>query len=903
MTKMHDNLYSREEIAALELPEPTIEIRLPRFFGQCGDDYLCLSMIRALATKEGLNLENERYCEVGAFHPVAGSATYLLHVGLGMTGVLVEANPALVPNLVKARPHDTVRNLAIVPGEETEASLFYGTELELSSLDRTNYSRFYGVDIQPIGSHRVQAQNLSRFMDDEFSKKAPLLLSLDIEGLDCAVLESYDFAVRPYLIQIEASEDYDRDTYLRISRALEAHRYQIVQRTDVNQIAVDLDRFLPDGRLQSLPFGSVGMDAVLEGVKILSLDIFDTVLARRCLEPVDVFRWIERKFDLPGFAQARVVAESVARERHAARGSEVSLDEIYAELDPSYADSVMEHELQTECLFLYANPSITALIARARRQGCRVIAVSDIYLSPGQVDLLLRGAGVVLDKVYTSSDLRQSDLGKYNGRIYPHVLGVENVRPEEVLHVGDNWQSDILNAQTHGLRCLETKQLHAIALRHDPYMSRIAHSGSTLAGSVILGQLARRRATVASKLSAMEEFGYDFGGPMLAGFAAFLIAQAKECGIDRLLLLERDGTIVAEALDILQPNGLTYRRVPASRRLAVFPLSARDGFDAVRSFFTTDRLSEAEFFSRLLLPSPSREPREQARKFSPEILFDRHAGYLQQLAKDETAAIRAELEADLALAKEGHRLAWVDVGWALSSVAALNRLLEADFPCFCLGSNAFVGPDVSDTGYLFTRLDPARVGNVVMQAVEPLEMLFTSTEPSVAYLQQSGAGLLPVYRKKTAAELVRDAYVTEIRKGALAFVKDAVDLLGGIDLEDLRQFNRVVAETVLSEPNPAFFEMMAKAPHDRLAGASGWSFVGDYWKVGVRANAQQPGTLGMTVAGLRTEVERLRCHPLHALSDLIKYRVLLFAARLAPPIPRRMAARFARSAAKRDPMR
>lgn len=57
--------------------------------------------MKALSVRGHFDLSAERDLEIGANHPIATSATYLLSVELGISGVLVEANPALIGDLKK----------------------------------------------------------------------------------------------------------------------------------------------------------------------------------------------------------------------------------------------------------------------------------------------------------------------------------------------------------------------------------------------------------------------------------------------------------------------------------------------------------------------------------------------------------------------------------------------------------------------------------------------------------------------------------------------------------------------------------------------------------------------------------------------------------------------------------
>ncbi len=47
---------------------------------------------------------------------------------------------------------------------------------------------------------------------------------------------------------------------------------------------------------------------------VISFDIFDTLLLRPFIKPTDLFWYIETKYNIKGFHQARILAEMQSRE-------------------------------------------------------------------------------------------------------------------------------------------------------------------------------------------------------------------------------------------------------------------------------------------------------------------------------------------------------------------------------------------------------------------------------------------------------------------------------------------------------------------------------------------------------------------------------------------------------------
>ena len=65
------------------------------------------------------------------------------------------------------------------------------------------------------------------------------------------------------------------------------------------------------------------------GPKVVSFDLFDTLLIRPFARPTDLFRLMERFYDVPGFADRRIQAERDARKMI---GHGVTLEDIYDQM-------------------------------------------------------------------------------------------------------------------------------------------------------------------------------------------------------------------------------------------------------------------------------------------------------------------------------------------------------------------------------------------------------------------------------------------------------------------------------------------------------------------------------------------------------------------------------------------
>lgn len=205
--------------------------------------------------------------------------------------------------------------------------------------------------------------------------------------------------------------------------------------------------------------------------KVISFDIFDTLVLRPSIFPTDLFTIVGRMSGLgDSFASIRRNCESLAREREAIGEEEIEFSDIYNVMKAGYdySDEELERiskaELECEYQLLRARKSTQELFYLAKQLGKKVIIVSDIYLSFDFITAMLAHCGYEgYDKLYLSSEYK---LTKSSGRLYQVVLNdfkEQGIMPSEILHIGDNERSDIASAKRQGLSAAHINRVEAVA--------------------------------------------------------------------------------------------------------------------------------------------------------------------------------------------------------------------------------------------------------------------------------------------------------------------------------------------------------------------------------------------------------------------------------------------------------
>lgn len=203
-----------------------------------------------------------------------------------------------------------------------------------------------------------------------------------------------------------------------------------------------------------------------EKTKVVSFDIFDTLVQRPFWEPTDLFyllgiyaNQVLHAGDLLSFRDIRISAERKAREigrlNHPS-WEEITLDDIYDVLQDwlgmtdDQRQAVEHREIELELKYCHPRSYARELFRLCHALGKRIIITSDMYLPKEAVEKILARCGYEgYEKLYLSSDVK---LGKWSGHLYQHVCKDLNISPENILHIGDTAPSDVDMAKKKGLQ-------------------------------------------------------------------------------------------------------------------------------------------------------------------------------------------------------------------------------------------------------------------------------------------------------------------------------------------------------------------------------------------------------------------------------------------------------------------
>ena len=323
-------------------------------------------------------------------------------------------------------------------------------------------------------------------------------------------------------------------------------------------------------------------------IKYVSFDIFDTLLLRPFLDPFDLFKILERFYNRKhkdssyiNFSDVRQKAEIIAREKLKINHpgyEDINLNEIYKEIyglikiSFEELDELKQYEIELENKFLYPRKNGKILFDLAKLFGKKIICISDMYLPEKVLKTILDKNGYTnIDKIYVSSEIRET---KSSGNLYKYVLNDIGISPNEIVHIGDNYYSDITKALENKIQayCLYKtsdilkNNVHDIfggnvynkVFEAHRYNEALDFLGIKSMLAVVANKLFDNPYNNFNSLSDYNANPYVIGyfplGMYLFSVTKWLMDNVKGKGYDRIHFIARDGYLIKQAYDILTIN-------------------------------------------------------------------------------------------------------------------------------------------------------------------------------------------------------------------------------------------------------------------------------------------------------------------------------------------------------------
>lgn len=291
--------------------------------------------------------------------------------------------------------------------------------------------------------------------------------------------------------------------------------------------------------------------------RVISFDVFDTVVTRLVGAPSSVFLLLGRRLSLSGKIQCSPAAfyehriEAERRSKRIAYPYDVTLETIYHELSAALgvsekdAEVLADFERHLETELICAIPEMHNHVEYARTRCGRIVFLSDMYLSSPFIQSRLADIGLFRkgDTCYVSCETESS---KRNGDSFRNMANREAVSLGEILHVGDNYSADILAARNSGVNTKHYQ--HAHLNRYEKILETYSVTTDGLT-SVMAGASRMTRLSVDAPTpiqAALRDLSAGVIAPVLSGYVLWLLRRAKSLGLTRLYFVSRDGQILLD---------------------------------------------------------------------------------------------------------------------------------------------------------------------------------------------------------------------------------------------------------------------------------------------------------------------------------------------------------------------
>ena len=345
---------------------------------------------------------------------------------------------------------------------------------------------------------------------------------------------------------------------------------------------------------------------VANTTKVVSFDIFDTLIMRLTYYPNDIFVMLgnEFKHELTSspfcyFKYVRISAESNARNDF--ENGEVTLSGIYQymakhyHIDQDLVNKMMQRECEIEYDMSVCRNTGKDLYDIAELHGKQIVYSSDMYLPAKVILSFLEKSGYSTEnQIFLSNEIKAS---KYCGNLYQYALEKLEIAPSQMVHIGDNYDSDVINAEKFGIRAFHlpnAKDLFDRDVKGDLEKLNTSYADGNYITFIGIRAMF---AIVANKLfdfpfyhkvsayqCSFRYIGYYALGMHLYAFTSWLVDQSEN--VNCLHFVARDGYLPMRAyntmVSIFQCRAAKTNYIYSSRKF-LYSLAMREPKDFIAS--------------------------------------------------------------------------------------------------------------------------------------------------------------------------------------------------------------------------------------------------------------------------------------------------------------------------------
>ena len=561
-----------------------------------------------------------------------------------------------------------------------------------------------------------------------------------------------------------------------------------------------------------------------------SFDVFDTLVVRPFFWPTDLFCLLERiaadskliNSEL-SFKDIRRECEQLARNELWASGvtrQEITLDEIYdvihkyTDIHTHTLEKLKQLEVELELRYCVQRKTAKMLYDFVRALGKKVIVMSDMYLPKDVIVKILKNCGYnEIEHIFVSSNC---GVTKFSGDLYRYVMRSLNAKGEDILHVGDNWETDVIKSHELGISSYHLPKTTDLltnsngGLYSGRYWSKMFGNLSPYNGDKDYGSVMRffgmrcMLALVANKLFDNPfrpiNFESDFGlnpraigyfgvGMNLYALTDFILGLNEKRHFSTIHFVARDGYLPMLAYQILAPDkSETQIDYLYASRKALAPLFIHNTNDLFFRYFNAKFWWKAATPEDFCLPF-ARMLSKNLQKTVPETL--KNGEYLSKVpivsleqkynfwktftqVRDNLSCFDEYRETFRRYAQEHftENDAIVDIGYSGRGESFYNQIGFKVTPIYI---------HINDDGALErARENEFEILTLFSQSPRCTgvvrEEVFSEIAPSCVGYERTGDSVRPVFEDDFDANFAAEFIIGAIQKSALQFCRDMRDV-------------------------------------------------------------------------------------------------------------------------------
>lgn len=508
-------------------------------------------------------------------------------------------------------------------------------------------------------------------------------------------------------------------------------------------------KYLDNIDYQYFQKNEVELKKIIDQYEAISFDLFDTLIMRKTLYPVDVFDLVENKIKEKGISIANFKKKRRTAELESKGGNIYRIyDQLRKNIDISKEESmiILQEEIECERQCLIPRLTMIEIMNYAIQSGKIVNIISDMYLPSSVIEPILNKLGIIgYNKLYISCEY---GVWKGNGlfQIYREDIG-----DIKCLHIGDDLFADVISPKKYGIDSYEIKS--AFEMLKISSIRKLLICANGINNNLILGLVLSEifnspfilyNTYGILTIKTVEHFAKIFIAPTVLIYMQTLAKLLEEKNFKAILFSARDGYLFKILYDTLLQNKCKVPSIyfMASRKLCMSAtLKSKQDILEFSHYFSDGKTAESflkDFLNDTNIIS-----------FDPlkhNNIGDYFLDHFQQI-KNSSSKLRENYFKYIS--KSDIHIDSKYLLCDLCSSGTVHDSLNKLFLCELDGFYLFHGYGFKKRNLFVSSVYNTKQWNNIAEKDDLLEVFLTSIDPSVRAIDKNGS---PVYSTETRSE-------------------------------------------------------------------------------------------------------------------------------------------------------